>query len=455
MPIIRSISGLRATLSDFLTPEVISKYVLSFSYLLPEGPIVVGRDGRPSGQWIEQVIVGSLISAGREVFILGTAPTPTVQLMTELSEAVGGIAITASHNPKEWNGLKFIDSNGVFLDIDANSKLWEHYDNFKFLPPSSDIYYKSVSMMNAIDDHIDNILTIPVVSNGSFIQKLADKRYKVVVDAVNASGSVAIPLLLRKLGCQVIPLHCDGSGVFPHAPEPLTENLIELAQAVKNNKADLGIAVDPDADRLVLIDENGEAIGEEKTICLAIEAVLSNFSAFEIGVEPSVVVNLSTTRLAKDIADKYLAKFHRSPVGEINVIKKMIEVDAVVGGEGSGGVILPTCHYGRDSLVGTALILFLMVKRNQTLSQIVDSMPKYHMIKYKQNFSGSFAELIEKAKAEFPEAEINLEDGIRIDFAKSWVQMRTSNTEPIIRIIAEAPELSEAQNLIHKLKSLI
>ena len=452
MPIIRSISGLRATLNDYLTPDLITRYVLSFSNLLPDGPVVIGRDGRPSGEWIEHIIIGSLISAGREVFVIGIAPTPTVQLMTELSEAVGGIAITASHNPEEWNGLKFIDGNGVFFTKEANNKLWEQYDNFKYLPPSEKHYYKSVSMINAIDDHIDNILTLPVVSNNSFINQLNAKKYKVVVDAVNASGSVAIPLLLRKLGCSVIPLHCDGSGIFPHTPEPLPENLSELAQAVKNNHADLGIAVDPDADRLVLIDDQGEPIGEEKTICLAIEAVLSNFSAFEIGVEPSVVVNYSTTRLAKDIADKYLAKFHRAPVGEINVINKMMEVDAVIGGEGSGGVILPTCHYGRDSLVGVALTLFLMIRRNQPLSQIVDSMPKYQMIKYKQNFTGKLDDLIAKAQNEFPNAEINLEDGIRIDFERSWVQMRTSNTEPIIRIIAEAPDESEAKALIAKLR---
>jgi phosphomannomutase len=452
MAFIRSISGLRAT-EDSLTPDIITKYMLSFENILPEGNFVLGRDGRPSGKFIEEIILKALSRSGRKIYQLGIVPTPTVQLFVELLGASGGIAITASHNPSEWNGLKFINCQGLFLDSQENNLLWEIVDNEKFIEKTrGKVDIKVINF--AFDGHIDIVLYLPIFTKSKHPLSIFDKHYKVVVDAVNASGSVAIPRLLDKLGCNVIPLFCDGSGNFPHFPEPLPINLIELAQAVKKHKADLGIAVDPDSDRLVLIDENGEAIGEEKTIVLAIESVLQSFHLFDYK-EPVVVVNQSTTRLVEDICAKYSAKVLRSPVGEINVVKKMISSSAVIGGEGSGGVILPDCHYGRDSLVGTALVLNLMATNDKSLSEIVSTYPKYEMIKTKFPFSGNLKDYEASIRAAFQNEEFNDEDGLKIIREKSWVQVRQSNTEPIIRIIAEAPTNHEADELIMRIEKVI
>lgn len=403
----------------------------------------MGRDGRPSGKWIEQCAAGALAAAGREVRITGMAPTPTVQLMAEHSDAAGGIAITASHNPKEWNGLKFLNSSGIFLDALENKKLWEAVDSGFF-------FYKKENFQNiifiedAVNRHINSILSLPLFKN--FLQKIKERKFRVVVDAVNASGSFAIPELLERLGCDVIRLHCAANGLFPHTPEPVPENLSELAQKTKDEKADIGIAVDPDADRLVLIDEKGEPIGEEKTIAVSVKAVLKNKEYFNDYADKAVV-NYSTTRLTEEIAARFDAKISRSPVGEINVVKKMKEVNAAVGGEGSGGVILPASHYGRDSLVGTALTLCLLAQENISLSELNASFPKFEMIKLKRGFSGDIDTILDRLEKEFSDGKAVRDDGIKIDFEKSWVQLRASNTEPIVRIIAEAPEKSQAEKL--------
>lgn len=447
MAFIRSISGLRATLGDDLTPTIVAEYVAGFSASLSEGDIVVGSDGRPSYQWIEKIVAGTLAACGRKVIMTGVVPTPTVQMITEHDpKAVGGIIITASHNPSEWNGLKFIDSDGVFLDAEANAKLWEHTDNkdFKYIPEQK--LAELIEMPEAGNRHIDAIINSPIFSKSDTIAKLKKLKLKIVVDAVNASGSIVVPALLRKLGCEVVELYCDASGIFPHTPEPLPINLTDLAAAVKEHKADLGIAVDPDADRLVLIDETGNPIGEELTITLAAEAALS--SKDSLGeYDPVVTVNYSTTRAVEDIAAKYGATVQRSAVGEINVVKKMKEVNALIGGEGSGGVILPACHYGRDSLVGCALILHLLAQRGVSLSEICAELPKYEMLKLKQPFSGKLDKLIDEVIKAFPDGKATRDDGIKIDFEKSWVQLRASNTEPIVRIIAEAPTMQEVEEL--------
>lgn len=454
MSFIRSISGLRATLGDDLLPEPVGNYTAAFSEISTPGKIVIGRDGRPSGKWIEQIVCGTLIACGREVVSLGTVPTPTVQLMVEELKAAGGIVITASHNPELWNGLKFLNYKGIFLDKDENEKLWEcvNKKQFKFL--SNFIFPEIGIFPDAIEHHISKILSSPIFAGTDKLEKIRKRKFKVVIDAVNSSGSVAISSLLASLGSIAIPLFCDGTGIFPHTPEPLPQNLTILAEAVKINNADLGIAVDPDADRLVLIDETGSPIGEEKTISLAVLAVLSNKELFSENDDYSVVVNLSTTRLVEDIAAKFGTKVFRSPVGEINVVKKMKEVRAIIGGEGSGGVILPACHYGRDSLVGTSLLLSFLADKNLTLGKLSNSLPKYEMLKFKQEFSGSLEPLIPIIKSKFPNANINEEDGIRIDLEKSWVQLRKSNTEPIIRIISEAETAEEAEELAEKIKSM-
>lgn len=434
MPLIRSISGLRATVNDSLDGLIIQNYAKAFHSVTDDGPIVIGRDGRPSGEQIEQTLTGTLIEMGREVLSAGIVPTPTVQVLVEHFNAAGGIIITASHNPAEWNGLKFVNSNGVFFDSDENKNLWHHLDNQIFEPP------KSTGLIHRIDDaaaiHIDRIMNLSIIKY--YQNAIRDLNLKVVVDAVNASGSKIVPELLKRLGVEVVCINCDESGIFPHLPEPLPINLTQLAAAVKIHNASLGLAVDPDADRLVLIDENGNPVLEELTISLAVDSILSSIVGKHI-YDRSVVVNLSTTRLVDDIALKHSTRVYRAPVGEINVVNKMIETNSIIGGEGSGGVILPECHYGRDSLVGIALVLSLIAIRKVPLSNIISDYPNYVIIKKKLPAPKDFEIVFQKIINSSPNAMINVEDGIRIDFANSWVQLRKSNTEPILRIIAEAP----------------
>ena len=449
MPFVRSISGLRATVDDnSLNDDIVRDYCRAYSQIIPEGEIIIGRDGRPSGEHIQDVAVEALSDSGRDVHIAGIVPTPTVELLVEKSGAAGGIIITASHNPAQWNGLKFLNSDGVFLDADKNNELWNIVDNNLF--QSHDRQGKIKEIDNALDLHLESILNIPILRDN--IDKIKGMKLKAVVDAVNASGSKFVPQMLNKLGVEVIPLFCDGTGVFPHTPEPLPQNLTELAAAVRKNNADIGIAVDPDADRLVLIDGNGEPIGEELTVSLAVESVLS---LEKENKNNNVVVNLSTTRVVEDIAEKFNAKVFRSPVGEINVVNKMRETNAVIGGEGSGGVIYPACHYGRDSLVGIALILSLMAVREMTLKELANELPKYDIVKVKQEFTSNVKQLVYKIAEEFKDYKINLDDGIRVDFDKSWVQVRASNTEPIIRIIAEAPTSEETEQLIENIQKFL
>ncbi|MDX9789898.1 MAG: phosphoglucosamine mutase [Candidatus Kapabacteria bacterium] len=448
MPFIRSISGLRATLGDGLIPSVLADYAVAFSNIIPNKKVVIGRDGRPSGKWIENLISGALVAAGCQVRLLGIAPTPTVQLEAEHTDAGGGIAITASHNPGQWNGLKFINSNGVFLDAEENAALWDLIDNKMISIPYSTDFYDVIHDYDAVHRHIQRIMKLSLIQNN--VDQIRHRRFKVVVDAVNSSGSNAVPELLRLFGCEVIDLFCDGSGLFPHTPEPIPENLIDLAQTVKAVKADLGIAVDPDADRLVLIDENGLPIGEEKTIALATESVLSDSDK-----KGNIVINLSTSSVTKLVADKYGFKTLRSPVGEINVVKLMKESNAIIGGEGSGGVIMPECHYGRDSLVGIALILNLLAGSNRTLSEASNQLPKMFMVKLKKNYTGDLNKLFDDLASKYHREQITLSDGIRIDFDNYWVQLRASNTEPIVRVIAEANNSELAGQIANDILSYV
>lgn len=454
MTLIRSISGLRGITETSLTPKVVNDYTLAFAQFCKQGKIIIGRDGRQSGKWIEEIVSKALLDSGLDVELLGIVPTPTVQLCVEKSDAIGGIAITASHNPSEWNGLKFINKDGIFLNQHENEILWKYLDNKKFETKIKKHKSKIYIDENAKQKHIDAIFNIPLFTNSENVSKIKQRKLKVVVDAVNASGSEIIPSLLKEFGCQVIKLFCDGNGDFPHTPEPLPQNLTQLSEVVKKNEADIGIAVDPDADRLVLVDENGVCIGEEKTICIAIESVLSSFLNFEGVYSKSIVVNQSTTALVEYIASKNNAVVYRSPVGEINVVQKMKQTNSIIGGEGSGGVILPVCHFGRDSLVGIALLLSLLALNKLTLSQIANSYPKYYMVKEKFYSSINLHFLLEKIKKLFPYSRIILEDGIKIIDDNSWIQLRSSNTEPIIRIIAESISEQEAKEYIKKVYSI-
>ena len=450
MPFIRSVSGLRATTADCLPEETIKKYASAFHALCPAGAIAVGRDGRPSGASISEIIIDELVRQGRRVHSLGIVPTPTVQLFAERDGFAGGIAVTASHNPSQWNGLKFINANGVFLNKEENIQLWQIVDSDSPLPEAS-AGGERIDSPDPIGQHIQKIFDIGLFPE-SALSKIAVMKLRAVVDAVNSSGSVAVPRLLRRLGIEPIELYCDSSGNFPHTPEPLPQNLTELADRTKADKADFGIAVDPDADRLVLIDENGTPIGEEKTIAIAVESVLS--SDKYSSKTNTVVVNHSTTRLVEDIAEKHSSVAYRSAVGEINVVEKMKATNAVVGGEGSGGVILSECHYGRDSLVGIALLADLVCRSGLKLSEITAQFPAYEMVKLKKEFHGDFSRIAEEVKRRFPHDELNTEDGIKIIRQRSWAQLRTSNTEPIVRAIAEAPTREEAAELAQSLLDL-
>lgn len=449
MPFIRSISGIRATVQDSINEDIIKQYCIGFSHYLPKGSITVGYDGRPSGKWISECVINSLTNCGRDVNYIGIAPTPTVQLLTEHnSECVGGISISASHNPIEWNGLKFIAGDGVFLDTEQNNRFWEITDSIDFNVNHTLDKGNRIEINDAREQHIQSILRNPLFAHILSEEKVPKKKLKVVVDAVNASGSFYIPDLLNKLGCDVIPLYCTNTGNFPHTPEPLPQHLSDLCEYVKKEKADLGIAVDPDADRLVLIDEDGNAIGEERTI------VLSTLSALLLNEdnkrELHVVVNLSTTQAVQDVCNIHGAILHRTPVGEINVVRKMQETKAIIGGEGSGGVIFPASHYGRDSLVGTALIISLLKKESKNLSEINKLIPEYSMQKVKMEFSGDFSSIREKIINEFKPQNFRTDDGIHFSFNNSWLHVRASNTEPIARIIAESPTIEENNEIISR-----
>jgi phosphomannomutase len=446
MPFIRSISGLRGTIGDGLTPDLVARYVAAFIEFSGPGPIVIGRDGRGSGGWIEDVVAGTVMACGSQARIIGVAPTPTVQLATEHSDAVGGISITASHNPSEWNGLKFLNREGIFLDPGECAALFAIADRGVTRYATWDGFGTRADAEGDLTKHIEMTLALPFVDRDA----LSGRAFKVVVDAVNASGSVIVPRLLERCGCEVVELFCDGSGIFPHTPEPLPENLAALADAVVASGADFGIAVDPDADRLVLIDETGRPIGEEYTITQVADYILRWERARDASRELIAVVNLSTTRAVEDVAARHGARVVRTPVGEINVARRMKEIGAVVGGEGSGGVILPALHYGRDSLAGIIVTLHHLLEHGGTLSSLRADLPSYEIVKRKATLAPGAdpAALLKRIEeCESAGARITTDDGLKLDYERSWVHLRASNTEPIIRVIAEAPTREEAGRL--------
>ena len=450
MPLIRSVSGLRATQGDDLTPVVVSRYASAFARHQPEGAIAVARDGRPSGVWMERVVAGTLSAHGREVHLLGVAPTPTAQLYAEKTgEVAGAIILTASHNPAEWNGMKFIGADGVFLDGEENLAFWSRLEKPDYLPIISSPTVEKV-VLEAVERHIAAVLD---VIPADLLRKIRSRSFTVVVDAVNASGSRAIPALLEMLGCTAIPLFCDASGIFPHTPEPLPDNLTVLASAVRRYNADLGIAVDPDADRLVLADETGTVINEELTIALAARAVFA--CGLSGDYAPVCVVNYSTSRVVDEAVRPFGATVRRAPVGEINVVRAMQRHRAAIGGEGSGGVIVPACHYGRDSLVGTALVLALLAHTGYALHELTAGMPKFSMSKSKFPLSGELEQVFVRLKHEFSGANFVQEDGLYFDFGRQWLHIRASNTEPIVRAIAESDDVSQTGHLLEIVRQSI
>ncbi|MBD3223974.1 MAG: phosphoglucosamine mutase [Caldithrix sp.] len=432
-----SISGIRGEIGSTLTPEVIHKYTAAFGSYVKGGKVILGRDSRVSGPFISNIVKGTLVASGCHVIDIGIVPTPTVQLEVEYHNADGGIAITASHNPIQWNGLKFMGSNGRFLAPEEADKVFEMADKSEFnYNKWSDLGREHLDA-EAIARHIDKVLNINYVDK----EALQKRRFKVVVDTVNGAGGVIIPELLKALNCEVVAINQEPTGKFAHTPEPLAENLKQLGDAVCSNKADIGFAIDPDADRCAIVDNQGVPLGEEYTLVIAVNLILMK----KMG---RVVVNMSTSRASEDIARYYNCMFMRSKVGEINVAEKMVELDAIIGGEGNGGVILPEVHLGRDAPVAVALTLQHLVEFGGTIRELRDSLPQYVMVKQKVNIEGLHPDNVLKAISEKHKAQkINFLDGVKIDFEDSWVHLRKSNTEPIIRVISEAPTETEAQEL--------
>jgi phosphomannomutase len=422
-----SISGVRGIVGDGLTPEVIVKYTSAFADFIQQGKVVVGRDARITGEMVNQIVIGTLLAKGLDVIEIGIVPTPTVQFAVKTLEAQGGIAISASHNPNEWNALKLLNGTGQFMSPEEHEKM-KIYLNQESIYEIWEKIGRRTEYFEALDNHIEAILKLKLID----LAKIRERRFKVLIDCVNGAGVYSVPKLLAKLGCEVIEMNCDKSGIFPRLPEPLPENLIKTMKAVNQNKVDLGIVVDPDVDRLVLITENGDPFSEENTITQAVQYVLSKTPG-------NVVVNLSTTRAVEDVAREFSCKVFRSPVGEANVVKMMKEVNAIIGGEGSGGVIYPTLHYGRDALVGIALTLQHLLIKNCTLSELKDRLPKYFISKKKVELNKISADdIIDSLIKKYLHEKKITEDGLRIDFLDHWVHFRKSNTEPIIRIIIEA-----------------
>jgi phosphomannomutase len=435
-----SISGIRGIVGDGLDPKVLEKYTSAYADFIGKGTIVIGRDARITGEMVKSIVTGTLLAKGFNVIDIGICPTPTVQYTVKTLGAQGGIAISASHNPNEWNALKLLNSTGQFMTPEENVKMLSilNSSESKFVP------WNKLGELTLFEEglkrHLNDAMHIKYVN----IDQIRKRKFKVVADCVNGAGAYVIPDLLRQFGCEVIELDCEKTGVFKRLPEPLPENLTKTMEAVIEHKADLGIVVDPDVDRLVLISDDGSPFGEENTITMAVNFILSK----EKG---NSVVNLSTTRAVDDIAKKYGCKVFRSAVGEANVVKRMKEVNAIIGGEGSGGVIYPALHYGRDALVGIALILQQLTEYGGSISEFKKTLPSYFIAK-KKIVLGNINpdDVIKKLIVKYSGANINKEDGLRIDFKDHWVHFRKSNTEPVIRIITEAKNESLAEQLSRK-----
>jgi phosphomannomutase len=458
MSLMVSISGIRGIVGESLTPEVIVKYSAAFAEhckrVNPANPsIVIGRDGRITGKIVANIASSTLLAAGVDVIAIGIVPTPTVALAVERLGATGGISFTASHNPIQWNGLKFFASSGLFLDAGENKEVWKIAESGEATYASWQKIGKHTPDDSWIRKHIDEVLSHKYLS----VEKIRQRKFRVVLDAVNAAGGIITPILLRELGCEVIEMNCDVSGIFAHTPEPIPENLIGLCERVKQEKADIGIAVDPDVDRLVLITEKGEPFGEEYTVSSAIKFVLEKEKQLGHTFTQSVVVNLSTTRAVDDIAAEYHAKVFRTPVGEINVAKRMKSIGSIIGGEGSGGVIFPSIHTGRDAIVGIGLILQLLAERGGTVSDLKASLPQYQIAKGKIDLGtiSPDAALLKIQNSVGNEATVNTEDGLRIDYPDYWVHLRRSNTEPIVRVITEARTMKKALEAVDSFKKQI
>ena len=444
--IIRSISGVRGITKTHLTPESAVGYARALHQILPIGVIMAGQDSRPSGEDIIHAMMGELVRLGRTVIHCGIVPTPTIQFMVYNTEAVGGFIVTASHNPIEWNGLKFVREDSTFFHSNECEQLFDLVDTNKELQDAKDpgIIWPE---QNAIQKHVIACVSLKCID----LNRIQRRHFKIVIDAVNGAGAHALPAMLESLGCEVIELNCEPDGNFTRGTEPLPENLKDLCQAVTSYDADAGFAVDPDADRLAVVNEKGEPLGEEYTLVLAADGYLENIVKSE-----KFVVNLSTSLALEKLAESKKCSVIRSAVGEINVVNKMNEIGSDLGGEGNGGVILRECHLGRDSLVAVTMVLNRLSQSNETLSEIHQSLPQFEIIKDKVSLEGiDPEELIKKVSGLFNDADKNTLDGIKFTWDDKWVHLRKSNTEPIMRIYAEAPNKDSAKKLVERVQSCI
>ena len=452
MTLIKSISGIRGTIGGFqgenLTPIDAVKYAAAYGSWVKQQreknnyTVVVGRDARISGNMMQQLVMNTLIGLGIHVVDLDLSTTPTVEIAVMLEHADGGIILTASHNPKQWNALKLLNHKGEFLDANEGQKILDIADNENINFSEVDDLGKITSNQAYIDLHIDEILDLPLVD----VEAIKKAKFKVVVDGVNSTGGIAVPALLEALGVEPVKLYCDPTGEFPHNPEPLKEHLGDLMNRVVDERADFGIVVDPDVDRLAFVDENGGMFGEEYTLVAVADYVLQHTPG-------NTVSNMSSSRALRDITEKRNGNYTASAVGEVNVVVKMKETNAVIGGEGNGGIIYPELHYGRDSLVGIALFLSYLADLRISVSALRKTYTSYFMSKKKIQLTPELDvdELLKAMEVKYASEEINTIDGVKIDFYDHWVHLRKSNTEPIIRIYTEAKSQEEADHLADKI----
>ena len=456
MTLIKSISGIRGTIGgaqgENLTPIDAVMYGAAYGSWVKKQidkesyRVVVGRDARLSGNMIQQLVINTLIGLGIDVINLDLSTTPTVEMAVVMEKADGGIILTASHNPKQWNALKLLNAKGEFLDAAAGQEILDIAQGANMLFATVDNLGKVTRNDAYIDLHIDEILALDLVN----VKAIKAANFKVVVDAVNSTGGIAIPLLLEALGVHPVKLFCTPNGEFPHNPEPLKEHLGDLMQKVVSQGADFGIVVDPDVDRLAFVDEKGEMFGEEYTLVAVADYVLAHRPG-------NTVSNMSSSRALRDITNKHNGLYTASAVGEVNVVQMMKDTNAVIGGEGNGGIIYPELHYGRDSLVGVALFLSHLAEQKMTVSDLRASYPSYYMSKQKISLTPQIDVdvILEKIKDRYKSQQINTIDGVKIDFESNWVHLRKSNTEPIIRIYTEATSQIKADELANDIISEI
>ncbi len=440
-----SVAGARGIVGKTIDADVVTRLTLAFCSVLPDGPIVVGRDTRPSGESFLLSVKGAVTAAGRDCIDVGIATTPTVEMVTENTDAVGGIIVTASHNPVEWNALKLLDHRGIFIGKKEGDAVFEVFmaGDFKLADGRSCGTVKGYD--SAAREHLDAVLALDVIDTDA----IRARGFKIVLDCINGAGSVIAPTLLRELGADVVEVNCALNGDFYRDPEPRPDNLGELAARVHAEGADIGFACDPDADRLALVDNEGNAISEEYTLALAVDHVLSR-------TKGSVVVNMSTSSVVDHVAEKHGVSVLRTPVGEAYVVARLLEEGAVIGGEGNGGVIYPTLHPGRDAMLGMALILQFLVEQDTSLADQVRRYPPFHISKDKVDLDGEFSsERISRLVGDLNPDTIDTQDGVKALFGDGWIHLRVSNTEGVVRVIAEAESEQQSRALQKRARSIL